>query len=891
MNGSIIHRTIGGIAGTSNDPVMPSLRVAPATDQQHNTLRPRLVPLACWKVEDVRFEFDSSFPRPEIGQELPALGALIDQHTVDGVKPPVSLFGHADPVGDEEYNKKLSGRRAKAMYALLCRDVDKWEELYTQPLGGDNWQTLRAVDVMLYAVGYGASVEMVKKFQSDHGLTSDGVVGPNTRKALYRAYMDALCPFTVEKKDFLGGGVDAKGKGDYQGCSEFNPLLVFSKDEEKLYASNPNKTARNEANAPNRRVLALLFRPGVMVTPDAWPCPRADEGCAGCRKRFFVEGDARRSPTDERRFAHETDDTFACRFYHILTHRSPCERPLGDTGDPRGDAEGNDEPEVIDIDQLEELTREDLVSRGLIAEDEPAVAADEAQPQGVQGAQGLVGGANPGSTLVPITQPKKKPAGLPAIPPRHGPDKPVVDIGYLKDLNDGKYEWKGAYKADRSGFADEKLDGLLQQIGKWWFDGGQQPLDTTKFDGGEGFRPVDASGSGGGDTNSKDIEGLPAWLPTMQARLIGVSKKEFKGELKPYLQGTNRLIQAFLNTWVKTLNGDVHASLEEFFYHVGKSETNGQSSILGGYTGAADWCAQASSGAFARGLFRYGVAFAAAAVPGVNESEQTKYPILLTKFNGRFTKWAQKTDKNRKLVNVIKPGTPAEHKSLKLTPGDIITIVNGGRSGPLSGHVATVIKQVPANPTSDEPGTLLDTIYIVSGNAGGAANKEGSVRVEQIQREMPPAAEDYNYEEIAGVSNSYGIAKSRIPQLEKEIAILDIAIPLLKLKQAPADEIAAREAERDKKNKELAEQKLKMETAVKKAEEKNLPLNREDSRFKSGKHAPKDRGRSWLVSFYRSGRLDAKNRRQEILAGGDSEMQSGKRLDEMTEKPKEWDPQ
>jgi hypothetical protein len=45
------------------------------------------------------------------------------------------------------------------------------------------------------------------------------------------------------------------------------------------------------------------------------------------------------------------------------------------------------------------------------------------------------------------------------------------------------------------------------------------------------------------------------------------------------------------------------------------------------------------------------------------------------------------------------------------------------------------------------------------------------------------------------------------------------------------------------------------------------------------------------VSFYRSGRLDAKNRRQEILAGGDSEMQSGKRLDEMTEKPKEWDPQ
>ena len=51
-----------------------------------------------------------------------------------------------------------------------------------------------------------------------------------TRAALFRAYMDWICgrDFILDPaKDFLAGS-DPKGKGDYQGCGEFNPLLLFS---------------------------------------------------------------------------------------------------------------------------------------------------------------------------------------------------------------------------------------------------------------------------------------------------------------------------------------------------------------------------------------------------------------------------------------------------------------------------------------------------------------------------------------------------------------------------------------------------------------------------------------------------------------------------------------
>jgi hypothetical protein len=288
-----------------------SYLVSPATGPEKNTLRAGLFPVGCWRLDDPCFPFGSSFVVPDARPEFTELGALMREHP----GAPLSLFGHADPVGDEEYNKILSGRRAKAVYAVLLRNTSMWEQLFSQPHGNDNWRD-SAVPQIRTALGESGS--------------GDGTSA--SRAALFRRYMDWLSshadgtPFQLQASDFLGEGSDAGGKGDYQGCSEFNPVLVFSKADSDRYANDEDKTERNSANAPNRRVSALLFRPGTRIDPAKWPCPRATESAAGCRKRFWSDHQARVAPRTEKRQWEKTKDTFGCRFYDRIAGDSPCER-------------------------------------------------------------------------------------------------------------------------------------------------------------------------------------------------------------------------------------------------------------------------------------------------------------------------------------------------------------------------------------------------------------------------------------------------------------------------------------------------------------------------------------------------------------------------------------
>jgi len=326
--------TAGGIAAEHISLPAPEAFVAPTnSDKEHNTIKNALVPFACWRANDMRFDFESSFVRPEIDAELGALKELIDRHTLTdesgkGVhKPALTVFGHADPTGSDDFNKSLSGRRAQAIYALLVRKTDLWEELYSNPLGKDNWEP-KAINAMQTVLGQSIS---------NHPSSS-------ARKSLFKSYMDLICTvkdeagkplkdeqgqivrLELKPTDFLANGEDAQGKGDFQGCGEFNPVLMFSEAENKEFSEPKNTELRDGANAPNRRVLVFLFRPGIRIKPDAWPCPRAKEGVAACKKRFWSDAEQRRKFQQKRREFQDTQDTFACRFYDRLSNNSPCEK-------------------------------------------------------------------------------------------------------------------------------------------------------------------------------------------------------------------------------------------------------------------------------------------------------------------------------------------------------------------------------------------------------------------------------------------------------------------------------------------------------------------------------------------------------------------------------------
>ena len=339
--------TSGGIAATHPPVEVPPVHVAPTGEEDTNTIRTPFMAIACWKMEDLRFEFGSSFIKPGAAEEFAELAALVKEHP----EAPLSIFGHADPVGMDEPNKVLSGRRAASVYGMLTRRTEIWEDIYNQggeyaaPYEKDKWGTKvvqRILEDLEYSPGPingelgDETHDAVKRFQIDQGLKVDGKPGKQTREKLFLTYMDKHCwdekgdPFKLDPGAFLAQGKDGYGKGDYQGCGEFNPQMLFSGEEQKKYQKDENKVERDRVNVVNRRVLVLLFRSGNHVKPHEWPCPRAKEGPSGCKKRFWSDGEDRRSRRlpDERRKYEETEDTFACRFYQRLLKASPCEHPI-----------------------------------------------------------------------------------------------------------------------------------------------------------------------------------------------------------------------------------------------------------------------------------------------------------------------------------------------------------------------------------------------------------------------------------------------------------------------------------------------------------------------------------------------------------------------------------
>ena len=91
-SGQALGTSSGG--ATAEHPPVPIQEVvlSPTTANQFNTIRAAILPFACWRCDDIRFDFDSSFVRPDIADDLQSLAVLRAKHP----GATISIFGHAD---------------------------------------------------------------------------------------------------------------------------------------------------------------------------------------------------------------------------------------------------------------------------------------------------------------------------------------------------------------------------------------------------------------------------------------------------------------------------------------------------------------------------------------------------------------------------------------------------------------------------------------------------------------------------------------------------------------------------------------------------------------------------------------------------------------------------
>ncbi len=251
---------------------------------------------ACAKVRGICFEFDKSFIRPIVADDLKILNQLARKYP----DSKIMIFGHTDKVGTDSYNKALSERRARSVYAFITNDADAWEKLYRD----ENWG-IRAVQAILNDIGAEfdpgpvdgvegpRTKEAVKRYQEARGLEADGIAGPETRKRLFAEYMTSKHDVELDPDRFM----DPK----CMGCGEFNPVVVTDKRCE-----------------PNRRVTFFFFHKDRLPN---LPCKAGN--LAPCKKQS-----AEPLPRHT--------DSFRCSFYDSLAHYCPQEAGAAELTEPPG---------------------------------------------------------------------------------------------------------------------------------------------------------------------------------------------------------------------------------------------------------------------------------------------------------------------------------------------------------------------------------------------------------------------------------------------------------------------------------------------------------------------------------------------------------------------------
>ena len=202
------------------------------------------------------FDTNKAFILPAAVETVPGLASAVDEVRIWFDEHPESealLIGHTDTTGDPSYNDPLSLERAESFLAFLTEDVDHWMGWYGNDRPFEKRWGQKEDRLMLEAIakrqGLPLTADLVHVYQAGRGLTVDGIIGPQTRRALIEDYMGLQdTSLTVPQSMSV------------HGCGESFPRTA--KPNEAGVAGQVL-----DDDAAQRRVEAFLFERGLGIQP------------------------------------------------------------------------------------------------------------------------------------------------------------------------------------------------------------------------------------------------------------------------------------------------------------------------------------------------------------------------------------------------------------------------------------------------------------------------------------------------------------------------------------------------------------------------------------------------------------------------------------------------
>lgn len=229
---------------------------------------------ACREIAASTFDFGRSFVRREGILAMANIAEELQQE--DGQLG--WIFGHTDMAGPELVNKRLSERRAKAIFAVFTHDFAKWDEMWRGTVNESPWSerwgtremqhmlnTLRCPDDAGDPLGEdgnlgGKTQQAIRRFKrkdypdvpsEQAALPDNATVDAAFREQLFLAYAKLIARDPVDPTRIAPVGAAA-----FMGCGEYNPLSLTAHDRE------------------SRRTVVFVFDPAAQ--PQAPPCVLGD---------------------------------------------------------------------------------------------------------------------------------------------------------------------------------------------------------------------------------------------------------------------------------------------------------------------------------------------------------------------------------------------------------------------------------------------------------------------------------------------------------------------------------------------------------------------------------------------------------------------------------------